>query len=143
VQTQYTFDPFGSTTSTGASTTNVFQYTGRENDGSGIYYYRARYYNAALQRFVSEDPIGVSGGINLYSYAANAPPMFIDPFGYAPKDKWWGYNDRDFQDWYHKFWKQPGIRTRLRRNWKKHTRSGKSRKSLAGTRRAIDAARKE
>ena len=38
--TQYTYDPFGNTTSTGAASSNTSQYTGRENDGNGLYYYR-------------------------------------------------------------------------------------------------------
>ena len=38
VQTQYTYEPFGNTTPLGASSTNSFQYTGRENDGTGLYY---------------------------------------------------------------------------------------------------------
>src|SRR5581483_9825432 len=62
VQTQYTYEPFGNTTSSGAASTNAFQYTGRENDGCGLYYYRARYYHPGLQRFVREDPIGFKGG---------------------------------------------------------------------------------
>lgn len=82
VQTQYTFDPFGNTTSTGASSTNAFQYTGRKNDGSGMYYYRARYYSAGLQRFISEDPIGLSSGdTNFYAYAGSDPVDAEDPFG--------------------------------------------------------------
>lgn len=44
VATEYTYEPFGATTETGATSGNTFQYTGRENDGSGLYYYRARYY---------------------------------------------------------------------------------------------------
>lgn len=56
VQTEYTYEPFGKTTIAGASNTNPYQYTGRENDGTGLYYYRARYYHPALQRFISEDP---------------------------------------------------------------------------------------
>ena len=56
VQTEYTYEPFGRTTVTGVSSSNPFQYTGRENDGTGLYYYRARYYYPLLQRFVSEDP---------------------------------------------------------------------------------------
>jgi RHS repeat-associated protein len=55
VQTTYTYDPFGNTTISGVSN-NPFQYTGRENDGTGIYYYRARYHSPTSQRFLSEDP---------------------------------------------------------------------------------------
>jgi hypothetical protein len=36
ITTQYNYDPFGSTTSYGGTSTNVFQYTGRENDGNGL-----------------------------------------------------------------------------------------------------------
>ena len=56
VQTEYTYEPFGTTTTTGVSSTNPFHYTGRENDGTGLYYYRARYYHPFLQRFISEGP---------------------------------------------------------------------------------------
>ena len=80
VQTQYTYEPFGNTAANGATTTT--QYTGRENDGTGLYYYRARYYSPSLQRFISEDPIGFDGGdLNLYAYVSNDPVNFFDPFG--------------------------------------------------------------
>jgi RHS repeat-associated protein len=62
-------------------TSNTFQYTGRENDGNGLYYYRARYYNPSIGRFISEDPIGFRGGINVYAYVENNPVSRIDPFG--------------------------------------------------------------
>jgi RHS repeat-associated protein len=83
VQTQYTFEPFGNTSVTGAATTNSFAYTGRELDSTGLYFYRARYYNPTLQRFVSEDPIGFvgSGDTNLYAYVGNNPIAFLDHFG--------------------------------------------------------------
>jgi RHS repeat-associated protein len=58
VQTQYTFDPSGTTSVSGTSSTNELQFTERENDGTGLYYYRARYYNPAIGRFISEDPAG-------------------------------------------------------------------------------------
>jgi len=54
----------------------------RENDGTGINYYRARYYDPSLHRFISEDPIGFAGGnVNLYGYTNNSPTNFRDPSG--------------------------------------------------------------
>ena len=81
VKTTYTYDPFGNATFSGEASDNPFQYTGRENDGTGLYYYRARYYSPELQRFISEDPIGLRGGKNKYVYVYNRPTMFIDPTG--------------------------------------------------------------
>jgi RHS repeat-associated protein len=82
VQTEYTYEPFGRTSTAGASNTNPFQYTGRENDGTELYYYRARYYHSELQRFVSQDPIKFRGGDpNLYGYVSNNPIGNTDPFG--------------------------------------------------------------
>lgn len=85
VATQYTYEPFGRTTVSGAATTNSFQYTGRENDGTGLYYYRARYYHVRLSRFLSEDPAGFDPMANLYPYVANSPVTYIDPSGATPK----------------------------------------------------------
>jgi len=82
VQTEYSYEPFGKTTLTGASNTNPFEFTARENDGTGLHYYRNRYYHSALQRFISEDPIEFAGGdINLYAYVGNSPQTFTDPHG--------------------------------------------------------------
>jgi RHS repeat-associated protein len=69
VQTQYTYGPFGATITSGTTSENTAQYAGRENDGAGLFYYRARYYNPTFGRFISEDPIEFTGGINLYAYA--------------------------------------------------------------------------
>jgi RHS repeat-associated protein len=80
---QYAYEPFGNTTITSGSSTNSYQYTGRENDGTGLYFYRSRYYSPTLQRFVSEDPIGIAGGINLYAYVSNGPISSKDSFGMA------------------------------------------------------------
>jgi RHS repeat-associated protein len=77
---QYTYEPFGNTTPSGSSA-NPYQYTGRENDGTGVYFYRNRYYSPTLQRFMSEDPTGVAGGVNFYAYVGNNPVSFVDPFG--------------------------------------------------------------
>jgi len=84
VQTEYNYEAFGRTTSTGSSNTGSYQYTGRENDATGLYYYRARYYHPALQRFISEDPIEFEGGdVNLFAYVGNTPVNIVDQSGLA------------------------------------------------------------
>jgi len=77
---QYSHDPYGSMSITG-TTTNSYAYTGREFDGLGIDYYRARYYNPTVDRFISEDSLGFQGGINQYAYVADDPVDFFDPLG--------------------------------------------------------------
>ncbi len=80
--TEYSYEPFGAATASGTSSGNELRYTGREDDGTGIYYYRARYYHPGLQRFISEDPIGFAGGdSNLYAYVGNNPITATDPTG--------------------------------------------------------------
>jgi len=82
LQTQYTYEPFGLASQTGSASTSSYKYTGREDDGTGLMYYRARYYQPRLQRFISEDPIGFRGRqMNLYGYVRNAPTIYIDPYG--------------------------------------------------------------
>jgi RHS repeat-associated protein len=82
IQTSYTYEPFGTSAVTGQTNTNSYQYTARENDGTGLDYYRARYYSPSHQRFVSEDPIGFAGGDpNLYAYVFNSPLNDNDPSG--------------------------------------------------------------
>ena len=91
-------------TTTGASNTNSYQYTGRENDGTGLYYYRARYYQPSLQRFIGEDPLNLASTqlsrqaipelaymhilllrqpemLPQYTYVANSPLGYRDPSG--------------------------------------------------------------
>jgi RHS repeat-associated protein len=61
-----------------------YAFTGREWDPeSGLYYYRARYYDPRIGRFISDDPIGFAGGINLYAYVDGNPTSEIDPLGLA------------------------------------------------------------
>jgi RHS repeat-associated protein len=81
IGTSYTYQPFGATTVAG-SNANPYQFTGRENDATGLYFYRARYYHPTFQRFVTQDPIGFGGGDpNLYSYTRANPISLIDPSG--------------------------------------------------------------
>ena len=84
IGTSYTYQPFGATTIAGSANGNSYQFTGRENDATGLYFYRARYYSPTYQRFVSQDPIGFAGGdANLYGYVFNGPTNFRDPFGFC------------------------------------------------------------
>jgi len=85
----YTFDSFGKQTASSGSLTNPFQYTARESDSeTGLYHYRARYYDPQAGRFLSEDPIGfMSGDTNLYAYVQNEATSLADPLGFGPQAK--------------------------------------------------------
>jgi RHS repeat-associated protein len=75
-----TYDSFGNKLSSNLSTR--YQYTGRESDETtGLMYYRARFYDPQIGRFISEDPIGFAGGINLYAYVKSNPVLYRDPTG--------------------------------------------------------------
>ncbi|MBJ7309698.1 RHS repeat-associated core domain-containing protein [Rugamonas sp. CCM 8940] len=76
----YAYDPYGRTTAD-TVVDNSFQYTGRENDGTGLYFYRTRYYSPSLGRFISSDQIGLNGGINTYAYVGGDPVFRTDPLG--------------------------------------------------------------
>jgi len=95
VKTSYTYDPFGGVTKAGEASDNPFQFTGRENDGTGLQYNRARYYSPLMGRFVSQDPAGFAGsGANSYWYGNGDPIDFIDPSGESasPKVGEWSSN---------------------------------------------------
>ena len=72
------------TTNNNPGSSNAQQYTGRENDGDGLYYYRARYYSPGLQRFISQDSLGLLGGMDPYAYADGDPINQNDPSGNCP-----------------------------------------------------------
>ncbi|MFJ3793384.1 RHS repeat-associated core domain-containing protein [Kitasatospora sp. NPDC090091] len=84
ITARYLYDPFGTTATSGDDKGNSRRYAGREDDGTGLYYNRARYYSPGLHRFISEDPIGFKGGTNLHAYAANRPTALTDPSGNKP-----------------------------------------------------------
>jgi RHS repeat-associated protein len=75
------YDPFGRTVYTAGSENPAYQYTGQEMDsGTGLYYYKARYYDPVLGRFIQADT--VLDGLNRYAYCGNNPVMYTDPTGH-------------------------------------------------------------
>lgn len=85
VRQRYHYTPYGQTSSSGVEDyANPYQYTGRERDASGLYFYRARYYSPQMARFLSEDPSGFAGGLNLYGYVHQDPLSLVDPDGNVP-----------------------------------------------------------
>lgn len=92
ITSSYTYGPYGEASVTGSSNTDR-QYAGRESDGTGLIYMRARYYSPQLARFTSGDPVGFGGGdTNLYAYVGGNPIDLVDPMGQS----WW--NPLDWAD---------------------------------------------
>lgn len=84
VAQSYTYDSFGNMTNSCGNVANPFRYTGTGRDfdsETGLYYYRARYYDPSSGRFLSEDPLEFGGEFNFYRYVENNPVLLIDPFG--------------------------------------------------------------
>lgn len=65
IHTSYTYAPYGETTSSGTASANTSQFTGREKDNDGLYYYRARYYHPIFGRFVGGPQLQVRRGQRL------------------------------------------------------------------------------
>jgi len=68
----YSYEPYGASTHTGTSV-NGQLFAGQTYDFNNLYYMRHRYYLPAIGRFISRDPIGLAGGLNLYAYANDDP----------------------------------------------------------------------
>jgi RHS repeat-associated protein len=89
---RYAYDPYGRpiyltasgalSTTQSSSVNNTILYTGRRLDTeTGLYYFRARYQDPVLGRFLSRDPIGFEDGENLFQYVRSNPTCYIDPDG--------------------------------------------------------------
>jgi RHS repeat-associated protein len=95
---RYTYDVFGRPAIRDANGTeiaasafaNPYLFTGRAYDAeTGLYYYRARYYDYATGRFLQADPTGYADGLNLYAYVGNNPAIFSDAYGLCKEDSLW------------------------------------------------------
>ena len=102
---RYTYDVYGTPRITDAAGTVLTQsavgnralFTGREYDQeTGLYSYRARYYDSRIGRFLQRDPVGYSAGLNLYSYVGNNPLTFVDPLGLEKTQRFWNALDDFF-----------------------------------------------
>jgi len=78
---RYAYDAYGCA-STSSAVGNPFFFTGRQLDEeTGLYFYRARYYDCSKGRFLQRDPIEYGSGMNLYEYALGNPTRYVDPNG--------------------------------------------------------------
>lgn len=83
---RYAYDAFGNSLSTAETVANQFRFTGEQYDANGLIYLRARYYNPATGRFLSQDTF--NGKLNdplsqnRYAYCGNNPVIYIDPTGH-------------------------------------------------------------
>ena len=85
---RYEYESFGKILNPSGTLPNPFTFTAREYDEeTGLYYFRARFYDPTAGRFLTQDPIGFAGGdVNLYRYVQNNPVNFRDPSGLAAPD---------------------------------------------------------
>ncbi len=85
----YAYTPFGTIANQQENVVQPFKFVGQYGvmaEDNGWYYMRARYYDPAMGRFISEDPLGFDGGdVNLYAYASNNPITMLDPSGLCSK----------------------------------------------------------
>ena len=82
IQNDYRYDAFGQRIAGHENIPNRLRYNAQiEDDLTGLYYLRARYYNTGIGRFTQEDVI-YNDGLNLYAYCSSNPVMYSDPSGF-------------------------------------------------------------
>jgi len=84
VKNAYAYTPYGRVTNKQEAKAQPFQFAGQfgvMTETNGLLYMRARYYDSKLGRFLSEDPSGFDGGLNLYAYVGGNPISLADPSG--------------------------------------------------------------
>lgn len=84
---RYAYSPYGEVLGKQETVPQPFKYAGQVGifaEADNLYYMRARYYDSETGRFISEDPAGFGGGINLFVYAGGNPLVYLDPNGQNP-----------------------------------------------------------
>ncbi len=82
VVASYRYDEFGKLLKKVAIVDQPFRFSTKQYDEqTGLSYYGYRFYNPAIGRWSTRDPIGEAGGINLYDFVGNNPVNFVDPWG--------------------------------------------------------------
>ena len=97
IRADYDYDPYGRVTKIAETIPSDFQYAGYYlHARSGLNLTRTRQYSATLGRWINRDPIGESGGVNLFGYVGGKPICFVDPLGLRPGD--WFTTPREAAD---------------------------------------------
>jgi RHS repeat-associated protein len=89
---EFAYTPYGELMAHTGTTETPYTFCGRHGayyEGGALYHMKHRYYRADLARFISSDPIGISGGLNLYAYANGNPIIFLDALGLCGNDALW------------------------------------------------------
>ena len=104
----YRYDPYGTLLAKTGAFDQPFQFSTKRYDARiGMIQYEYRNYLPSIGRWTTRDPLGEAGGLNLYAFVSNNPVNWVDPWGLAPKDQFYGL-PKAFWNWYHRMVKQKG-----------------------------------
>lgn len=97
---KYLYDPYGNTLSIYGpfANANKYRFSSKEwNDHGNLYYYRLRFYDPNLQRWLNQDPLQEEGGFNLFQFVDNRPTTIVDAWGLSPFS-FYGFDRQTFEN---------------------------------------------